>query len=122
MKRFLSIITTCALGFSIATIAPIAASAASAPQLVTITASSTSLFSPSKLTVHAGQPVEMTIIGQGGVHEIQSSELGIPETMIMPHSTKTVTFTPTKPGTYTLHCMIPCGPDHDKMAIVINVE
>lgn len=119
MKRFLSALSACTLGLSLSVSIPLTASAA--PQVITINASATALFSPSQIIVHAGQPVELKFVGQSGVHSIQSSELGIPDTTITPGSTQTVTFTPTKVGTYTLHCAIPCGPSHDKMAIIIKV-
>lgn len=97
------------------------ASAAPAPQIVTIDASSSKLFSPSHITVHAGAPVELKIVGEGGVHAIASSKLGIPNTMTTPGATKVVTFTPAKAGTYHLRCQIPCGPDHDSMMITVKV-
>ncbi len=120
MKRFLAIATVCALTLLFGA-SSIPASASDAPQVFTINASATTLFTPDQITVHAGQPVELKLVGKDGVHEIASSELGIPSTLITPGSTKTVTFTPAKAGTYTLHCLIPCGPGHTKMAITIKV-
>lgn len=79
------------------------------------------MFSPSEISVHAGQPVELKLVGKSGVHGIQSSALGIPATTITPGSTQNVTLTPSKAGTHTLHCTIPCGPDHTKMTIVVKV-
>ncbi len=115
MKRFLSALAACALGFSLSMAIPVVASAA--PQTITITTGTA--FSPSQITVQAGQPVTLKFTG-GGVHGIESKELGIPATTITPGG-KTVTFTPQKPGTYTLNCTIPCGPDHAKMTLVIKV-
>lgn len=94
---------------------------AAPPQVVTVQASATALFSPSEITVHAGQPVELRLVGVSGVHGVVSSELGIPNTTITPGSTQTVTFTPAKPGTYVLHCTIPCGMDHARMTLTIHV-
>lgn len=79
------------------------------------------MFSPSEITVHVGQPVELKLVGKSGVHGIESGALGIPATTITPGSTQSLTFTPLKVGTYTLHCTIPCGPDHSKMMIVVKV-
>ncbi len=121
MKRTLSALFTVALGLSLSVAVPVAASAAPAPQVVTINASATTLFSPSEITVHVGQPVELKIVGQSGVHGIESSALGIPSTTITPGSTQTVTFTPAKVGTYTVHCTIPCGMSHAKMTFVVKV-
>ena len=120
MKRFLAISSVFALTLLLGA-SSVPASAANAPQVFTINASSTALFTPDQITVHAGEPVELKLVGKDGVHEIASSALGIPSTLITPGTTKTVTFTPAKAGTYTLHCLIPCGPDHDKMIITITV-
>jgi cytochrome c oxidase subunit II len=121
MKSFLSAVAAATLGLSLSIAFPISASASPSPQLVTINASSEAMFSPSEITVHAGQPVELKFVGKSGVHGIQSSALGIPATTITPGSTQTVTFTPSKVGTYTLNCTIPCGPNHSKMMIVVKV-
>lgn len=120
MKRLLSVPTILAFALLFGA-GSLAATAASAPQVVTITASASSLFTPSEITVHVGQPVELKLVGQSGVHGIASSELGIPNTTITPGSTQTVTFTPQKTGTYTLHCLIPCGPNHNNMTITVKV-
>ncbi len=118
MKRILFALPTLVLASTLLA-APL--SAAQQPQVFTITASATTLFTPNAITVHAGQPVELKLVGQSGVHGIASSQLGIPATTITPGSTHTVTFTPTKPGTYTLHCTIPCGPQHADMVIKVKV-
>ncbi len=120
MKRLLALIPAAALTLIFAA-ASVPATAANAPQVFTINASSTALFTPDAITVKVGQPVELKLVGKDGVHEIASKALGIPSTMITPDSTKTVTFTPTKAGTYTLHCLIPCGLSHAKMEVTINV-
>lgn len=95
--------------------------AQAAPQTITITASSSDLFSPGQITVHAGALVVLKFDGKSGVHGVRSDELGIPNTLITPGATKTVTFTPKKAGTYTLYCSVPCGPDHGAMKIVVKV-
>lgn len=118
MKRILSAFSACALGLTLSIAVPAAASAA-APQTVTITTTAT--FSPAQITVHAGQPVTLKFVGTSGVHGVESKDLGIPATTITPGSSKTVTFTPQKPGTYTLHCTIMCGPQHGNMALVVKV-
>lgn len=118
MTRILLALSALALGLSLSIAAPIAASAA-APQTVTITASTN--FSPSVITVKAGEPVTLKFVGNSGVHGVESKDLGIAATTITPGSTKTVTFTPQKPGTYTVHCTIMCGPNHAQMAVVVKV-
>src|ERR1700729_1527132 len=121
MKNVLLALAASTLGLSLSLALPISSSAAPSPQLITITASSEAMFSPSEITVHAGQPVELKFVGKTGVHGIASTALGISPTPIMPGAPPTVTFTPSKVGTYPLHCTIPCGADHSQMAIVVKV-
>jgi cytochrome c oxidase subunit 2 len=87
---------------------------------ITVTASSDG-FAPASITVHVNQPVTIALTSSGGVHGVQSSELGISQTMIEPGSTSNVTFTPKKVGDFILHCSVPCGPGHAKMALAIHV-
>ena len=78
-------------------------------------------FAPAEITVHVNQPVTLDLTSTEGVHGIQSGDLGIAATTIVPGHTNSVTFTPTKVGTYVLHCTIPCGSGHMKMALTIHV-
>ncbi len=78
-------------------------------------------FAPAEITVHVNRPVTLELKSASGVHGLQSSELGIPLTTITPAATKSVTFTPTKIGTYVLHCAIPCGAGHATMTFTIKV-
>jgi cytochrome c oxidase subunit 2 len=124
MKRTALLSLALGLSLSFGALLSAAASAdtaATAAQTFTIDASASTMFTPSQITVHVGQPVELKIVGKDGVHGIQSSALGIPATMITPGSTKIITFTPNKVGTYVLPCTIPCGPHHTDMKITINV-
>lgn len=118
MTRIVSVLSALALGVSLSVAVPVTASA-SAPQTVTITAATS--FSPSAITVKAGEAVTLKFVGTSGVHGVESKELGIPATTITPGSAKTVVFTPQKPGTYTLHCTIMCGPQHGNMEVVVKV-
>ena len=114
--RFLTCaLAACAFG----TLIPAAAPAESA-QTITITASNYT-FAPGTITVHAGRPVTLALNSTLGVHGLQSDELGIPQTMIMPGEKKTVTFTPAKPGTYVVHCSVPCGEGHADMKLTVRV-
>jgi cytochrome c oxidase subunit 2 len=79
-------------------------------------------FTPSTITVEAGQLVTLHVTATSGVHGIQSDELGIPKTAIAPGKFVDVTFTPKTPGTYKIHCAIPCGPGHGDMIITIVVK
>jgi len=78
-------------------------------------------FTPAKITIPVGEPTTLRLTSTSGVHGIQSDELGIPMTTIPNGKLVEVTFTPTKAGTYVLHCMIFCGPGHADMALTIEV-
>jgi cytochrome c oxidase subunit 2 len=79
-------------------------------------------FSQSMIVAHVGQPMTLLLTSKEGVHGIQSTDLGIPRTLLMPGKTQTVTFTPKTAGTYVIHCAVPCGPGHESMALTIKVE
>ena len=91
----------------------------SAPPLA-VTASNYK-FAPSMITVQVDQAVTLDLTSTEGVHGIQSSDLGIPATTIVPGRTKTVTFTPKKTGTFLIHCTVPCGPGHADMVLTVKV-
>ncbi|HVA27256.1 MAG TPA: cupredoxin domain-containing protein [Candidatus Baltobacteraceae bacterium] len=78
-------------------------------------------FSHTALTAHVGVPMTLQLTSKEGVHGIQSDDLGIPNTMVIPGKTVTVTFTPKKAGTYVVHCSVPCGSGHATMAFTVNV-
>ena len=119
--RAASALFACALSLGLTVGMPANGSAATAVQNINITAS-TGKFTPGVIIVHAGQPVALHLTSAAGVHGIESSDFGIPMTMITPGSDKTVTFTPEKVGTYVIHCAIMCGPDHANMKFVVKVE
>jgi len=78
-------------------------------------------FVPAKITIPVGEPTTLRLTSTGGVHGIQSDELGIPLTTVANGKTVEVTFTPKKAGTYVLHCMVFCGSGHADMALTIEV-
>lgn len=79
-------------------------------------------FTPSTITIPAGEPTTLRLTSTEGVHGIASKELGIADTTIMPNKFVTVTFTPDKPGEYVVHCSVVCGAGHPDMALKIKVE
>lgn len=87
---------------------------------ITITAANWS-FSPAVITVHVSKSTTLNLSSTAGVHGLQSTDLGIPQTVILPGKTQAVTFTPTKLGTFVLHCTVPCGAGHAHMTLVIKV-
>jgi cytochrome c oxidase subunit 2 len=78
-------------------------------------------FTPSTITAHLNEPTTLRLTSSEGVHGIQSSELGIPNTTILPGKFVTVTFTPTKTGTYFVHCSVFCGAGHVNMVLTVKV-
>lgn len=105
---------------SAAAVAALPAVPAAAPEDITITASNWK-FAPSAITLHAGRTTHLHLTSSSGVHGIQSADLGIPLTTILPGKTVTIAVTPSKPGTYVLHCAIMCGPGHATMAFTVTV-
>jgi cytochrome c oxidase subunit 2 len=79
-------------------------------------------FSPEVVEAHAGQTITLKITSSAGLHGIQSDDLGIPNTMLPPGKTVTITFTPAKAGKYVVRCSVPCGPGHGAMTFTVKVE
>ncbi len=79
-------------------------------------------FTPATITVKVGEPTTLHLTSSEGVHGLQSDELGIPQTTIMPGKFVDVTFTPKKEGTYVVHCSVICGAGHADMKLTIKVE
>ena len=79
-------------------------------------------FTPDTITLHVGETTTLRFTSSEGVHGVQSDELSIKQTVLMPNKFVDVTFTPTKPGTYKVHCSIICGGKHGDMILTIKVE
>ncbi|HET9392460.1 MAG TPA: cupredoxin domain-containing protein [Candidatus Rubrimentiphilum sp.] len=77
--------------------------------------------SPGTVTVHLNQTTTLRVTSKEGAHSIGSTALGIPETILLPGKSVTLTFTPKKVGTYELHCNLPCGPGHPDMKLIVKV-
>jgi len=101
--------------------APAAAPAAAAPAAAIAIAASNWKFTPAVITVHVGEATTLHLTSDAGVHGIASKELGIAQTALIPGKSVDVTFTPTRAGTYVLHCSIMCGPGHDDMTLTVKV-
>lgn len=127
MKKFAWIIACAALAASLsacgsksddtaatATVSP--ADAANAKQVV-ITASNWKFDQP-EYKVKKGEPVTVTLKLEQGVHGLEIEKLGVK----LDNKNSTKTFTPDKPGKYTITCTIPCGSDHLKMKSTFVVE
>jgi cytochrome c oxidase subunit 2 len=78
-------------------------------------------FTPSTITLYVGEPRELRLTSSAGVHGIESKQLGIPPTTIVPGRWTSVNVTPEKAGTYVLHCAVLCGAGHQKMTLTVKV-
>lgn len=78
-------------------------------------------FTPGSIQVHVNELTTLRVTSSEGVHGLQSDDLGIASTTIMPSKFETVTFTPKKIGTYKVHCSVVCGAGHSDMVLVIKV-
>jgi len=79
-------------------------------------------FTPSTITVDAGQTATLRLTSTAGTHGIASDELGIASTMITQGRFVEVSFTPHQPGTYVVHCSVYCGAGHPNMALTVVVN
>lgn len=65
-------------------------------------------FTPSTVTLKAGQPVQLTFKNAGQYpHNFTVSELNIQTKTIQPGQEDTITFTPSKTGSFTYVCTVP---------------
>jgi cytochrome c oxidase subunit II len=78
-------------------------------------------FTPAKISVPVNEETTLSLTSTGGVHGLKSDDLKISDTTISPGKFVLVKFTPTKAGTYVVHCSIVCGPGHPDMALTIVV-
>jgi len=78
-------------------------------------------FTPATVEAHVGQETTLHFTSSEGVHGVESSDLGIPKTTIVPGKVEEVKFTPKKAGKYVIPCAIVCGEGHEKMALTITV-
>ena len=79
-------------------------------------------FTPSTITVDAGQTTTLRLTSSSGTHGIASDELGIGATTIMQGRFVEVSFTPRVPGSYAVHCSIYCGAGHPDMVLTVVVK
>jgi cytochrome c oxidase subunit 2 len=79
-------------------------------------------FTPNKVVAHVGEPATLRLTSHEGVHGLASKDLGIETTILRPDQSVDVTFTPTKPGEYEVHCAFVCGVGHPGMKLVVEVE
>ena len=78
-------------------------------------------FTPDQITLKVGEAQVLRLTSSEGVHGLQSADLGIKQTTIVPGSSTDITVIPKKAGTYVLHCSIECGAGHPNMTLTVNV-
>src|SRR5690242_12598986 len=75
-------------------------------QNVTITGTEFS-FSPSTITAKVGQPLSITFKNNGTYpHNLTITDLGVKTQTIQPGSSDTITFTPSKTGSFSFKCTV----------------
>lgn len=78
-------------------------------------------FTPATIELHVGETTTLRLTSSEGVHGLQSDDLGIPLTTIMPGQFNAINVTPKKAGKYVLRCAIMCGAGHGDMTLTVNV-
>jgi cytochrome c oxidase subunit II len=115
MKRLKWIAAACGVALA----AALAASAqepapAGEPRKITVTAKKYE-FTPSRIELKVGEPVEITIEALDTTHGFTCKEIGVEKVVIEKGKTETVKVTPDKPGTFEFKCAKFCGFGHSKM-------
>ncbi len=87
---------------------------------VTITAKNFS-FSPAVVRLKKGEPVVFHLRAAQGVHGLNAPEVGI-NNIVLTAKEQIVRATPTKAGTFVVHCSIVCGTGHAQMAMTFIVK
>jgi len=72
-------------------------------------------FEYSRIAVKVGEPVEITFRSTDTKHGFVSKDLGLEKVVFSKDKPATVTFTPSKAGTYAFKCARFCGMGHGKM-------
>lgn len=72
-------------------------------------------FSPSRIELKVGEPVEILFQSEDTKHGFSCKELGLEKVVFTKEEPQTVRFTPDKPGTYPFKCAKFCGLGHGKM-------
>lgn len=79
-------------------------------------------FFPNTITVEKGVPVKVYITTIDVPHGFKLSEFKAPNLKLKKGEITTLTFTPTKVGSFTFACSVLCGKGHGRMKGQIIVE
>lgn len=72
-------------------------------------------FSPARIELTAGEPVEITFESEDVAHGFSAKGLGVQKVTFKKGKPATVRFTPEKPGSYRFRCSRLCGLGHFNM-------
>lgn len=75
-------------------------------------------FDKAEYTVKAGEKVKVSLQNKEGLHALEIVGLNVK----LDNNTKTADVTFDKPGTYEVHCALPCGPGHADMKTKLIVQ
>jgi len=84
------------------------------PRKISVTAKKYE-FTPSKIELKVGEPVELEFTAEDTTHGFTCKELGVDKVVFEKGKTETVKITPEKAGTYEFKCAKFCGFGHSKM-------
>lgn len=74
-------------------------------------------FTPSDISLNAGDTVKLTLHNSDGVHGLE-----IPDLNVNVKNGETVTFKVDKAGKYDFNCSVQCGAGHDNMTGTLTVK
>jgi cytochrome c oxidase subunit 2 len=114
MIKRIAAVTLAVAGLSLAAVVPALA------HDVSITAKNFS-FSPAVVRLKKGEPVTFHLHASQGVHGLNAPEVGI-NSMVLTAKEQIVRATPSKAGTFVVHCSIVCGSGHAQMAMTFIVK
>lgn len=75
-------------------------------------------FDQAEYKVKAGEKVTVSLMNKEGLHAMEI----VGTSVKLDNNTKSMEFTFDKPGTYEVHCTLPCGPGHPDMKTKLIVE
>jgi cytochrome c oxidase subunit 2 len=96
--------------------AQMASEAKAGPQLKFI--ASNFQFDQPEYKVKAGEKVTVSLLNKEGIHALEIVGLNVK----LDGSTKSADVTFEKPGTYEVHCILPCGTGHANMKTTLIVS
>jgi cytochrome c oxidase subunit II len=75
-------------------------------------------FDKPEYTVKSGEKVTVSLQNKEGLHALEIVGLNVK----LDNNTKSMDVTFDKPGTYEVHCVLPCGPGHPNMKTKLTVQ